>query len=81
MGVVHRHWQTFNGLYIATFRLSTEHQARTDQLTVDRYAASTAIASAAAFFGANQAQSVTQHIQHRFTTLANIFNGVAVYCG
>jgi len=73
--------QTFDSLYGAALRFRAQHQTRTNQLTVNRYATGTAIASAAPFFGANQAESVTQYIQQSFATLADILNGVAVYCG
>ena len=62
----------------AAFGLGAEHQAGADEPAVDRDAAGAAVAGAAAFLRAGQAQAVAQHVEQRLVGLADEFDGVAV---
>ncbi len=54
--------QSFNRFDRAPFHLGTEHQAGTDEFPVERHAAGAAVAGAASFFRANQAEVIAQYI-------------------
>src|SRR5690606_1931567 len=67
-----------DGLELAAVHLRTEHETGADQPAIEFDAAGAAVARAAAFLGAGQAQAVAQHVKQRLIRFAHILNSIAV---
>ena len=65
-------------LDLAALGLGAQHQAGADEPAVEHDAAGAAIAGAAAFLAAGQAEPVAQHVEQRLVGLAEILDGIAV---
>ena len=70
--------QTLDGLDRVAFGLDREHQARTDQPTVDGDAAGAAVARTASFLAAGQTKFVAQHVEQRELRLAQKLGRLAI---
>src|SRR5262249_25611573 len=67
-----------DGADLTPLGLGAQHQAGEDEAVVEDDAAGAAIAGAAAFFAASEAEPVAQHVEQALLGLAEIFGGVAV---
>src|SRR4051812_23700989 len=65
---------------LAALGLDAEHQARAHDLAVGDDRAGAAIARAAAFLAAGQAELVAQHVEHGLLRLAEILDRLSVDC-
>src|SRR6266404_5333065 len=70
-----------DGLDVDALGFSAQDQAGTDQTPVQHDAAGPAIARAAAFLAAGQAEAIAQHVEKRLFRLADVFDGIAVNLG
>ena len=63
----------FDGFDLAAFGLDAEDQAGADQTAIDGDRAGAAVAGAAAFLGAGEADAVAQRVEQRLIGLAGEF--------
>src|SRR5579862_7094860 len=70
--------QALDGLDASALGLDRQHQARADEATVDDDAAGPAVARAAAFLRAGEAELVAQRVEQRRARIGEEFGGVAV---
>ena len=63
---------------LAALRLCAQNEARADEAAIDGDGTRAAIARAAAFFSAGQAEAVAQHVHQAFIRLAQKLDGIAV---
>ena len=68
----------FNGGDLGPFRLRSQHQAGADQAAIDDHRAGTAVASAAAFLGAELADLVAQRVEQGLLRRAEKIDLIAV---
>ena len=63
---------------LRAFDFGAEHEAGADEAAIDDDAAGAAVAGAAAFLGAGQAEAVAQHVEQRFIGWQTNSTGIAV---